>query len=33
MLSKYPIHLVTYSAAKVEVATANDSGGDAFTWK
>ena len=31
LTSIYPIHHVTYTAAKVEVATANGSGGDAFT--
>ena len=30
---QYPLHHVTYSPAKFEVATSNSLGGDAFTRK
>ena len=30
-VAQYPLHHVTYSGAKIEVATSNGLGGDAFT--
>ena len=30
-VAHYPLHHVTYSATKFEVATSNDLGGDTFT--
>ena len=32
-VAQYPLHHVTYVAAKFEVATSNSLGGDAFTRK
>ena len=32
-VAQYPLHHVTYSPAKFEVATSNGLGGDAFTRK
>ena len=32
-VAKYPLHGVTYSGTKFEVATSNSLGGDAFTRK
>ena len=32
-VAQYPLHHVTYSATKFEVATSNRLGGDAFTRK
>ena len=32
-VTQFPLHYVTYAAAKFEVATSNSVGGDAFTRK